>query len=234
MPDRSFVYRALALLIPCIAYRLLSSHWPEVVPNISPLVAVALVGAMYLPRTWGWLVGPVAMLVTDAAFLSANLRTEGSMFSWWTLFSLVFYALAGGLGVLLARNKSLLKIAGGSILCSVVFYVIANTFAWWGNSSPLVTPSYMPTFSGWWQANTVGLPGWQPTWTFLRNGVLGDLAFTFALVFAFEPRLFANPFRPRKGTQEIMRMMLEVQNGTEQSRNKPILISRLCTWKTRK
>ena len=51
--------------------------------------------------------------------------------------------------------------------------------------------------AGWWQANTVGLPGWQPTWTFLRNGVLGDLAFTFALVFAFEPRLFANPFRAR-------------------------------------
>ena len=30
------------------------------------------------------------------------------------------------------------------------------------------------------------------------------------------------PLRPRKGIQEIMRMMLEVQNGTVQSRNSAI------------
>ena len=31
-------------------------------PNVSPMIAVALVGSMYLPRAWGWLVAPVAML----------------------------------------------------------------------------------------------------------------------------------------------------------------------------
>jgi hypothetical protein len=195
--NRSFFYRALFLVLGCICYRLVSATHPDALPNISPMIAVALVGAMYLPRAWGWLIGPAAWLVTEAAFLSTNYRTEGHLFSWWTVVPLFFYALVGGLGVVLAGNKSFLKIAAGSVLCSVTFYVLTNTLAWWGNSLPIVTPSYAPTWAGWWQANTVGLPGWQPTWTFLRNGLLGDLAFTLALVFAFEPGLILHPFRPR-------------------------------------
>ena len=40
---------------------------------------------MYLPRhAWGWLIGPAALLLSDAAFLTVNQRVEGSMFSWWT------------------------------------------------------------------------------------------------------------------------------------------------------
>ena len=33
------------------------------------------------------------------------------------------------------------------------------------------------------------------------------------------------PLRPRNGIHEIMRMIVEVQNGTEQSRNRPIFES---------
>jgi hypothetical protein len=195
--DRSSLYRALFLVLGCICYRLLSGLHPEWLPNISPMIAVALVGAIYLPRAWGCAVGPAAFLITDLAFLSTNYRANGSMFSWWTLAFLAFYALVGGLGALLAGNKSLVKIAAGSILCSITFYVLANTVAWWGNSLTTITPSYAPTLAGWWQANTVGLPGWQPTWTFLRNGVAGDLVFTLMLLFAFEPRLILHPFGSR-------------------------------------
>ena len=198
--DRSSLYPALFLLLGCICYRLLSGAFPELLPNVSPLIAVALVGAIYLPRPWGWLVGPAAFLVTDLAFLTTNYRTEGSMFSWGTAAFLGFYTLVGGLGLLLAGRKTLLKIAAGSVLCSLAFYVLGNTFAWWGNSLTTITPSYAPTFAGWWQANTVGLPGWQPTWTFLRNGVLGDLAFTVVLLLAFDPALVLHPSRVRTRT----------------------------------
>jgi hypothetical protein len=197
--DRSSLYWALFLVLGCICYRLLSGAFPDLVPNVSPMIAVALVGAIYLPRAWGWLVGPAAFLVTDLAFLSTNYRTEGSMFSWGTAVFLLFYALVGGFGALLAGRKSLLKIAAGSVLCSVTFYVLANTFAWWGNSLTTITPSYAPTLAGWWQANTLGLPGWQPTWTFLRNGVLGDLIFTGVLLLAFDPALVLHPLRSRSG-----------------------------------
>src|SRR5262245_62288735 len=43
-----------------------------------------------------------------------------------------------------------------------------------------------------------------------------------------------SPWRPRKGIHEIMRMTLDVQNGTVQSRNRAICQRTLRTWKTRK
>jgi hypothetical protein len=201
--DRSALYRALFLVLGCVCYRLLSGAFPAVLPNISPMIAVALVGAIYLPRAWGWLVGPVAMLLSDAAFLSVNQRVEGHMFSWWTGASLAFYVLAGLLGATLARNKTLPRIAASSVLCSVVFYVMANTFAWWAGFSPATPSAYAPNFAGWWQANTIGLPGWQPTWTFLRNGALGDLFFAAVLLAILDRELLLHPFRSRLGEPRV-------------------------------
>jgi len=182
------LFSAAWLILGSIVFRLLSSLFPEAVPNISPLMAVAFVGAIYLPLRWGWLVGSVSLLVTDLAFLPLNYRTDGSMFSAWTLVSLAVYALAGVMGLMVARRPSLGKIAAGSVACSLLFYFAANTFSWWHNlAAPLPgMPVYASSFAGWWQANTTGLPGYVPTWTFLRNAVAGDLLFAFVLVFAFD------------------------------------------------
>src|ERR1700761_5979535 len=97
----SSVYLALFLVLGCVVLRLLNSAFPEWIPNVSPLMAIAFVGAMYLPIGWGWLIGPVTLLLTDLAFLEVNYRTDGSgsMFSWWTVVSLVIYAAAGGLAI---------------------------------------------------------------------------------------------------------------------------------------
>ena len=176
------IQKALFLVLGCILFRLLSSLFPEVIPNISPLMAVAFVGSMYLPARWGWLVGPATLLVTDLAFTSLNYQSQGAMFSWWTPISMLIYALAGGLGIFIARHKSLGKIAAGSVLCSTLFYVAANTFAWAIYQLPTVASGYPASLAGWWQANTVGLPGWPPTWVFLRNGIAGDLFFAFVLL----------------------------------------------------
>jgi hypothetical protein len=181
-------YLALILVLGCVTFRLLSSNFPEFIPNISPLMAIAYVGAMYLPRRWGWLVGPSTLVLTDVAFLQVNYRTDGSgsMFSWWTVISLGIYAAAGGLGILIARRKSLTKIVSGSLVCSLLFYVAANTFSWWHDIVVQMTPGYSATLAGWWQANTVGLAGYTPTWTFLRNGMAGDLFFVFLLLFVLD------------------------------------------------
>jgi len=197
--DSSFLYRALFLVLGCIIYRLASGLHPEALPNISPMIAVALVGSMYLPRAWGWLVAPVAMVISGLAFITVDQRTEGSMFSWMGLAALAFYALVGLSSLALSRHKSLLKIAGASVLCSVIFYLLANTFAWWSDSASTGPYSYAPTLVGWWQANTVGLAGWQPTWTFLRNGALGDLFFAAVLLAIFDRELLLHPLRSRGG-----------------------------------
>jgi hypothetical protein len=182
------LYLALILIIACIGFRLLSSVFPDYIPNVSPLLAISLVGVMYLPRRWGWLVGPATLVVTDLAFLPVNYRTDGSgsMFSWWTAISLGVYIIAGGIGLLIARRKSLGKILGASVACSLLFYVAANTFSWWHDIVIQMNPGYSFSLAGWLQANTVGLPGYAPTWLFLRNGIAGNLFFTFLLVLVLD------------------------------------------------
>jgi len=196
-------YLAAILILGCVTFRLISSLFPEVIPNISPLMAIAYVGAMYLPRRWGWLVGPATLILTDLAFFRENYLTDGSgtMFSWFSLVSLVVYALAGGIGILIAQRKSLTKIICGSLACSLLFYVASNTFSWWHDVLVNMTPGYAPTLAGWWQANTVGLAGYVPTWTFLRNGMAGDLFFTLLLLLVLDRGLLFGQAPARTATR---------------------------------
>jgi hypothetical protein len=182
------VYLALILVLGCVTFRLLSSEFPEFIPNVSPLMAIAFVGAMYLPRRWGWLVGPSTLVLTDLAFLRVNYLTDGSgsMFSWWTVISLGIYAAVGGLGLVIARRQTLTKVVGGSLASSFLFYIVSNTFSWWHDVVVGMTPGYSATLAGWWQANTVGIPGLPPTWIFLRNGMAGDLFFVLLLLLVLD------------------------------------------------
>jgi hypothetical protein len=156
-------------------------------------MALAYVGAMYLPRRWGWLLGPIALLLTDVAFLGIDYQTDGTgvMFSRWTLMNFVFvvalYALASVFGLWIARRKSLARILGGSVVCSVVFYIATNTYAWFFDSFIVRLPGgYAPTLAGWWQSNTTGVPGYDPSWLFLRNAMAGDLFFALVLLLVLD------------------------------------------------
>ena len=188
--ELSSIYLGLVLLLACVIYRVAASHFPGPMSNISPLMAVAFAGAMYLPRAWGWLIVPISLLFTELAFLSVNYLTDGSgsMFSWYTVIALVIYVMASGLGLLIMNHKSLLKIIGGSLACSLLFYVVSNTFSWWHDLVIQMPNGYPATLAGWWQANTVGLPAYSatPTWMFLRNGMVGDLFFVFLLLFILD------------------------------------------------
>lgn len=197
------VYLAVVLILGCITFRLLSSLFPEVIPNISPLMAIAYVGAMYLPHRWGWLVGPATLLITDLAFFHVNVLTDGSgsMWSWWSVISFGIYAAAGGLGILISQHKSIAKIVVGSLACSLLFYVASNTFSWWHDLALPMNPNYAPTLAGWWQANTVGLPGFVPTWLFLRNAMAGDLFFAFLLLLALDRGLLFGQAPSRTATR---------------------------------
>jgi hypothetical protein len=180
--DFSPIYLAVFLILGGTLFSLISSRYPIFLPNFSPLMAIAFVGAMYLPRRWGWLIGPAVLLITNLAYLERNYLADGAMFSWGLLANLGVYAVAGGLGVLIARNKSLGKIVAGSLACSLLFYVVSNTFSWATYLAPHFADGYAPTLAGWWQANTVGLAGYVPTWHFLRNAMAGDLFFALLLV----------------------------------------------------
>jgi hypothetical protein len=187
------VQLAVALVLGCAAFRLLSALVPASIPNFSPLLALAYVGAIYLPRRWGWLVAPAALVVTELAFVSVDTRITGTAFPWWALVSIPFYLVASAFGLFLANHKTLPRILAGSVALSLFFYLVANTFCWAGSVLAHSNPGYAPGFAGWWQANTVGLPGFAPTWTFLRNGVAGDLFFAVVLLLIFDRALLFGP-----------------------------------------
>jgi hypothetical protein len=187
---------ALVLLLVAVVLRLVDNHYPESLPNVSPFMALAFVGAMYFPRAWGWLVVPAALLFTDLAFLGINQKTDGSgqLFTVWTViafgFAAALFAAASAFGIWIARRKSLPKILAGSVVCSVIFYVATNTYSWFYDSFIVhLQGGYAPTFAGWLQSNTTGIPGFEPSWMFLRNAAAGDLFFALVLLLVLDRAL---------------------------------------------
>jgi hypothetical protein len=186
------LYTALLLVLGCVVLRLIDNAYPEMLPGVSPMMALAYVGAMYLPRKWGWLAATVALLLTQAAFLEINYKSDGSgvLFSAWTvigfLFGAAIFAAASAFGVWIARRKSLAKILGGSVVCSLVFYVATNTYSWFYDNIVHLPGGYAMTWAGWVQANTTGIPGYDPAWHFLRNGMAGDLFFAIVLLLVLD------------------------------------------------
>jgi len=170
----------IILLIVALGLRLatqagwLTGWWS----NVTPLIAVAFVGAALLPRGFGWLLlGAVIAIDIVVAKPGAFQYVGGYLAVYAVLAAAIVWASRlhasfragqiGGLGIL-ARL----------LMVSVGFYFLTNTMAW------AMSAGYAKTLSGWWQAQTVGLPGFPPSWTFLRNSLISDLGFGSLLVAA--------------------------------------------------
>jgi hypothetical protein len=65
---------------------------------------------------------------------------------------------------------------GGSVVSSVLFYIITNTGSW------ISDPGYAKTGADWVRALTTGLPGYPPTWTFYKHTLVSDVLFTLLFV----------------------------------------------------
>lgn len=140
--------------------------------NFSPLAAVVLCGAIYLPKRLAIALPLAALLVSD---LIINARYGVSM----DAAMLVRYAALGvvaALGFALRGRARLGSVALASVGGSTVFYLLTNTASW------IVEPAYVKSAVGWLQAVTVGLPGFPPTWMFFRNSLVSDLLFALLFV----------------------------------------------------
>jgi hypothetical protein len=167
----------LVLFAAAVAYRLLpvllgmKLQQPEWLPNFSPLAALCLCGAAFLPRRLAITVPLVALLGTD---LVLNSHYGFPLFTVEFLAKTVAFAAVAALGWQLRRNPRAGVIFPAVFGGSAFFYVATNTASW----LTLTEPSYAKTAAGWLQALTTGLPGYAPTWVFYRNTLAGDLLFT--------------------------------------------------------
>jgi len=168
---------ALALFAVAVIYRLMTGFVAQGhfgwFSNFSPLAAIALCGAIYLPRRIAFVLPLGALLASD---LVLNAYYGVSLFSAEMISRYIVLAGVAVAGLALRSNPGFVKVLFTSIAGSIAFYVITNTGSWIGDAA------YAKTFAGWIQALTVGEPGFAPTWTFFRNTLVSDTLFTAVFV----------------------------------------------------
>jgi hypothetical protein len=140
-------------------------------PNFSPVEAIALFGGAYFAKRHAAVWVPlVAMFLSDIALGLVN----GGIYADYFLsagFALVYLCigLSALLGFGLRGRVGVLRVAGYSLLGSVLFFLVTNFGAWLGSSM------YPQTAAGLGQAYVAGIP-------FFQNTVLGTLFYS-ALMF---------------------------------------------------
>lgn len=145
------------LVLSMALFRILP-HWP----NFTPVAAVALFGAATFERKWLGLAAPLAAMLLSDALIGFH-STMGAVY-----FS---FALTWLLGLFALRKPTAGRIAGASVVSSVLFFLITNFAVWYGSSF------YPQTPAGLLSCYTAGLAFYNGTSYFL-NGLLGDLFFS--------------------------------------------------------
>ena len=184
---------ALVVLVLAAAWRVFTLQIPSL-GNFSPLMALAFCGGVYFRGRWLWLI-PVAALTLSDLYIDRFYATQYHYE--WALGEAAVRALcfvaAGTFGQIVAGRRSWLNLGGGALGGSLLFYLVTNTAAWFGDAG------YAHTAAGWWQAMTVGHPQFQPTLFFFRNTLISDLLFTGVFVLAMET------IAQRKGAPSLLR-----------------------------
>ncbi len=156
MKNRKTQILIVLLIILGFAMRLLPHP-----ANFAPIGALALFGGLYLPRKWALILPLGAMLASDMII---------GFYSWQIMLSVYScFALVVGIGLLVRKNKKFHTILGGTVLGSIIFFLITNATVWGFGTM------YTPNFSGLLNSYYMALP-------FFRNSLLGDLFYTGVFV----------------------------------------------------
>lgn len=133
--------------------------------NFAPIGAIALFSGAYLPKKHAALATLGAMVVSDVMIGFDSLQSR-----------LIIYAalmVSVGIGFWMREDKAFTRIVAGSMLGSVVFFLVTNLVF------VFPEPLYAMTWAGQMQSYINGLP-------FFRNTVLGDLFYTSLFFGAYE------------------------------------------------
>jgi hypothetical protein len=156
----------LTLIVVAAASRLVPHP-----PNVTPLAAVALFGGATFERRWtAFLVPLAALLLSDlllqAGYLAGWQPNPGFYPGQWVVYT--GFVLTATIGVLIRRDRGVLAITLAAVAGSSIFFLLTNFAVW---MSGLMYPR---TAAGLRLCYETALP-------FLRNSLLGDLAYCLCL-----------------------------------------------------
>lgn len=146
----------------------------EIFANISPLAALALCGGMMLPSRTAFILTFGTFSISD---IMLNLKYGQPIINYYSLFLLVFLAAIFTCGYLLRKHRKISVLLVSTIASSFLFYLLLNSVSFF------MDPHYTKNITGWFQANTTGVPGYPPAWLFGLRMLMGNSI--FALVFYF-------------------------------------------------
>ena len=176
------MFPVLLLLVSVILFRIApsfgGSETVRAMAGWSPLMAMALCGAAFFPRRWALAAGLAAVVVPHFVINAV----QG--FPLWDAYLpvlAVMVVVVSALGAAVGKKASVPVFAGASLFSTVLFHLVSNTVSFF------TEPGYALTLTGWVQCQTVGLPGYPPTWLFSAKQLAGDLLFTMAFLLACRP-----------------------------------------------
>ena len=183
---------AILIVLAVVVFRLIGPlAGPEVarvLANISPLAALVVAGAVYLPRRAAFAVPFGALFLST---LAVNLAKGWPLIDFYTLGAMGAFAIVFALAWQVRGTRRVPVVMGISLAGTVVFYLVSNTLAF------VFEPGYAKSLAGWWQAQTTGLilPGAPPSWWFFLKSLAGDLVFMGLMV------AVCHPFKSRSAGQ---------------------------------
>lgn len=124
-------------------------------PNFAPIAAMALFGGAYLDKKYALIVPLLALFISDIflGFHSTMPFVYGS------------FLVIGLIGMWLKRHRTITNVVLGTLLSSILFFLITNLGVW------LVGNIYQKTLEGLMQAYFYAIP-------FFRNTLAGDFFYT--------------------------------------------------------
>lgn len=149
------------LAIALIVLGIMTRFIPHV-PNFAPIVAIALFSGFYLNKKFAILVPLSLMVITDIFLGFHNVL----IFTWGSLILITM------LGLGQKKHKSVLTVAGSSLLSAVLFFLITNFGVWVGGW-------YTHTFQGLVNCFAMGIP-------FFRATLFGTLIYSAVMFGTYE------------------------------------------------
>jgi hypothetical protein len=132
-------------------------------PNFTPIAAIAIFGGIYFPKKHAFVVPLLGLGVSDLflGFHSTIPFVYGSFF------------ITILIGLWLKSHKNAGFILGGTLLSSVLFFIITNFGVW------LTGSMYSKDLTGLLESYILAIP-------FFRNTILGDIIYTGVFVGGYE------------------------------------------------
>jgi hypothetical protein len=160
---------ALLIVALLAGFRLLSSAFPETLPNFQPLLALLLCSVVFLKGHQRWLLPLAVWIITDPI---TSLLQNYPVFGWHHLGIALGVAATVGIALVARRHARPLPVLLSATAAAFAFYFLSNMVSF------ALDPLYAKNWQGFVQAQWTGPTGLGPTWIFLRNSLAANLGFT--------------------------------------------------------